>query len=55
MNHPYCINCGTDLTAIDQDPNGDLGCTCKRCVAEEAHDFDLEPNAVFDRFGERIK
>jgi len=52
---PYCIDCGVELEFFDRDPNGDENCQCKRCVAEQDHDFDREPNAKFDRMGERIE
>ena len=29
--------------------------TCARCRTEEDHDFDTEPDARFDRRGERIE
>ena len=54
MSFPTCISCGDYLDARDEDPNGDMGCTCKRCEAQEAHDYDQEPDAVFDRRGERV-
>jgi hypothetical protein len=47
-----CVNCGVELNeAIDSDPNGAKNAVCSKCKAEEAHDFDLEPNVVFDRHG----
>lgn len=49
-----CISCGDELYELDRDPNGDKNATCARCVAEESHDFELEPHAVFDRRGNRI-
>jgi hypothetical protein len=56
MNHEYghCINCGEEMSVIDDDPNGDHNATCARCRAQEAHDFDLHPNAEFSRLGELI-
>lgn len=54
MSDEHCFGCGTELLEIDKDPNGDLNVTCKRCMAEEDHDFDAEPGAVFGRAGERI-
>jgi hypothetical protein len=48
-----CVECGTEMLEIDKDPNGDVNATCKRCVAEEDHDFDDDPHAVFNRNGER--
>lgn len=50
-----CLNCGSDLIRLDADPNGRMNRTCVQCRAEEDHDFDVEPEAVFDRRGERIK
>lgn len=50
----YCINCSTELTVVDEDPNGDKNCVCARCRAEEKHDFDREPNVTFDRLGRRV-
>jgi hypothetical protein len=47
----YCFSCGTELNAIDRDPNGDMPCKCARCTAEEKHDFDKEPNVTFTRAG----
>lgn len=50
-----CVNCGQDMLPVtDADPNGDLGCVCAQCRAEECHDYDLEPNVVFGRNGRRI-
>ena len=51
----YCINCGVRLGEVDNDPNGDKNCVCARCRAEESHDFDVEPNAKYDRAGRRVK
>jgi hypothetical protein len=48
-----CINCGVELGCVDDDPNGDHNCVCARCRAEEAHDFDADPTAAFDRSGRR--
>lgn len=51
----YCVACGCELLElIDDDPNGDRNPKCARCRAEEAHDFDVEPQAVFNRQGSRI-
>lgn len=50
-----CIGCGTELNALDDDPNRTCGSTCARCIAEEAHDFDAEPDATFSRSGQRIQ
>ena len=48
-----CIGCGTELIwALDADPDGELGCVCVRCQAEESHDFDEEPHVKFSRRGE---
>jgi len=49
-----CIICGEELFCVDDDPNGDKNCKCCRCVAEEDHDYDLEPEAIFDRYGNRV-
>lgn len=50
----YCINCQQELIpSIDNDPNGEENCVCAQCRAEEEHDFDLEPNVIFDRLGRR--
>ena len=48
-----CLGCGTELCCIDEDPNGEMGCVCAQCRAEEDQDYDIEPNAVFDRRGSR--
>lgn len=53
MSDEHCIGCATVLLEIDKDPNGRQNSTCKRCIAEEGHDFDVEPDAVFSRMGER--
>jgi hypothetical protein len=50
----YCIDCGVKLGEVDKDPNGDENCECAKCRAEADHDFDAEPNAKFNRRGERI-
>lgn len=51
----YCLNCGTQLLDhIDNDPNGQQNCICACCEAEENHDWDAEPHAIFDRDGQRI-
>lgn len=39
------------IGVIDDDPDGAPNVTCARCRAEEAHDFDLEPDVEFDRSG----
>lgn len=49
-----CIDCGEPLLGCDSDPNGDKNSTCARCRAEDKHDFDRFPGAVFNRSGERI-
>lgn len=54
MPNEQCVGCGSELLEIDKDPNGDENATCKRCLAEEDHDFDQYPAAVFNRSGERI-
>ena len=52
----YCINCGTDLIpTFDEDPNGDMGCVCAQCCAEQEHDYDREPAVVFQRDGSRVE
>jgi hypothetical protein len=48
-----CIECGTALLELDKDPDRRQNATCARCRAEQAHDFDAEPNAVFSRAGVR--
>ena len=50
-----CINCGEELCNLDDDPNGDRNATCARCKAQDEHDFDAEPGAVFSRSGERVE
>lgn len=54
MNRGHCISCTDELTWLDDDPNGDKNATCQKCRAEEDHDFDAEPNAVFDKRGCRV-
>ena len=49
-----CIGCLQRLTWCDRDPNGDENASCVQCRAEESHDFDVEPWARFDRYGDRI-
>jgi hypothetical protein len=51
----FCINCGVPLGFMDEDPNGDSNCVCKKCRAEENHDFDRKPNVRFNRHGIRIE
>lgn len=48
-----CIGCQNTLSVLDNDPNGDENATCCQCRAEEDHDFDAEPQAIFNRLGER--
>ena len=48
------IGCLTELNHPDDDPNGDKNCVCAKCRAEEAHDFDAEPDVKFDRRGHQI-
>jgi hypothetical protein len=51
-DYGICLGCHTQLIpAYDADPNGDMSATCAKCRAEEAHDFDRWPKAVFDRSG----
>lgn len=51
----HCFVCQTELFAyLDNDPNGDPNGKCARCVAEEEHDYDNDPYALFDRKGERV-
>lgn len=50
----YCLGCGEELCCLDEDPNGDENPTCARCRAQEDHDYDAEPLALFSRGGERI-
>lgn len=55
FNPTHCINCGVKLKdCFDRDPNGDPNCVCAKCKAEESHDFDVEPDVVFDRGGHRV-
>jgi hypothetical protein len=44
----YCLSCGTELHHYD------TGSDCLRCEAEQAHDYDIEPNVEFDRCGSMI-
>jgi hypothetical protein len=53
-NQSTCMSCPEELLAVDEDANGTKNSTCRRCRAEEDHDFDAEPNAVFNRMGERV-
>lgn len=50
----HCTSCNTELLELDDDPNGAHNATCKRCVAEENHDFDRFPGVTFTRSGEQI-
>lgn len=47
----HCIGCQSELMEVDNDPNGDKNAVCVRCRAEEAHDFDADPDVWFDRQG----
>ena len=50
-----CFECGCEMfDSIDSDPDGQQNATCAKCRAEQSHDFDLEPAAMFDRSGRRI-
>lgn len=52
---PYCMECTKEMNpGIDEDLNGDMGCVCAQCLAEQAHDFDAEPDVMFDRYGHVI-
>lgn len=55
-NSPYglCLTCYEELGPVDDDPNGEHNPDCARCRAESEHDFDVEPEAQFDRSGNRI-
>lgn len=44
-----CLCCGCKLRSCD---GGDP--VCARCNAEEAHDYDVEPDIEFDRQGRVI-
>jgi hypothetical protein len=50
---PYglCLDCQCQLGEMDDDPNGEHNTSCARCRAEQDHDFDLEPDVWFDRYG----
>lgn len=55
MNDDYCLNCAREMIPThDNDPNGQENAVCAQCRAEEEHDFDAEPGAVFNRAGHRI-
>ena len=49
-----CIYCHTELRECDNDPNGEENSVCKQCVAEMEHDYDLEPNVVYNRYGNQV-
>jgi len=49
-----CIQCGESLSYIDDDLNGEWNSDCVRCRAEDDHDYDIEPLAVYDRCGRRV-
>lgn len=51
----HCIDCGTELNLLDDDPNGAHNATCARCRAESEHDFDAEPNVVITRSGDVVE
>lgn len=56
FNPDHCVGCGTKLLdQFDRDPNGDPGCVCAKCKAEERHDYDVEPGVVFNRDGSRAE
>lgn len=55
MQKEYCLNCQTELNCLDEDPNGDKNCVCAKCRAEDSHDFDREPNVLFNRDGSMKK
>jgi len=55
LPEPICPDCGCQLIPeIDADPDGKMSGRCKKCLAEYEHDFDTEPDAVFDRAGQRL-
>lgn len=55
MTNETCISCLTPMnSACDADPNGDMGCVCARCSAEEKHDYDVNPRGRYNRRGELI-
>ena len=41
-------------SVFDADPDGSMGVVCARCSAEVEHDYDLEPDAEFNRAGRRV-
>jgi len=51
----YCLNCGTELNCLDEDPNGDRNVVCAKCRAEDDHDFDAEPDVRFGRDGRLVE
>jgi uncharacterized protein YjiS (DUF1127 family) len=50
-----CMTCQVELGHVDEDPNGDIGTKCARCLAEEEHDFDVLRDAEYDRSGNLIE
>ncbi|MBI6883123.1 hypothetical protein [Pseudomonas putida] len=54
MSEENCVTCDVELCIADRDPDGTKNAECLRCIAEQNHDFDREPNAVFSRMGERL-
>lgn len=51
----FCLSCQHQLSSLDVDPDGAENTTCAKCRAEESHDFDAQPDALFDRAGRRIE
>jgi len=52
----YCYGCNKKmLPHLDNDPNGQPNAICAQCTAEEAHDWDIEPDAEFSRDGSYIE
>lgn len=49
-----CVSCGNKLLFSDAHPNGDMSPVCAQCEAEQDHDFDAEPNVVYNRYGRRV-
>lgn len=43
-----CLCCGVRLHSADN------GAVCLKCEAEEEHDWDMDPDAEFDRYGRLI-
>jgi hypothetical protein len=55
MMRDRCGDCSDVLIGhFDDDPSGREATTCARCVAEQGHDFDAEPGAIFRRGGDRM-